>query len=64
MADWWKKYSVPSAAAMNPKPLSVSRLIVPFVFGAMSLIGVEQRTRTFTPLRARASESWEFSRLN
>jgi hypothetical protein len=29
--DWWKKYSVPSAAAMNPKPLSVFRLIVPVV---------------------------------
>jgi hypothetical protein len=36
-ADWWKKYSLPSPAAMNPKPLSLTRrLIVPFV-DAMSL---------------------------
>jgi hypothetical protein len=29
-ADWWKKYSVPSGAARNPKPLSlINRLIVP-----------------------------------
>ena len=33
-ADWWKKYSTPSGAAMKPKPLSVMRLIVPVV-GAM-----------------------------
>jgi hypothetical protein len=32
-ADRWKKYSVPSAAAMNPKPLSVIRLMVPLVGG-------------------------------
>lgn len=30
-AEWWKKYSVPSDAAMKPKPLSVMRLIVPVV---------------------------------
>ena len=31
-ADWWKKYSGPSPAAMNPNPLSLtSRLIVPCV---------------------------------
>ena len=30
-ADWWKKYSTPSGAAMKPKPLSVMRLIVPLV---------------------------------
>jgi hypothetical protein len=29
-ADWWKKYSLPSWAATNPKPLSLTiRLIVP-----------------------------------
>ena len=32
-ADRWKKYSVPSAAAMKPKPLSVIRLMVPLVGG-------------------------------
>ena len=36
-ADWWKKYSVPSGAAMKPKPLSVMRLIVP-VIAAIRLI--------------------------
>ena len=31
-ADWWKKYSVPSPAAMNPNPLSFTiRLIVPVI---------------------------------
>jgi hypothetical protein len=29
-AELWKKYSVPSGVAMKPKPLSVSRLMVPF----------------------------------
>src|SRR6185436_20448494 len=28
-AELWKKYSVPSGVAMKPKPLSVSRLMVP-----------------------------------
>jgi hypothetical protein len=31
-ADWWKKYSLPSEAATNPKPLSlIKRLTVPFI---------------------------------
>jgi hypothetical protein len=31
-ADWWKKYSLPSSAATNPKPLSLTiRLIVPVI---------------------------------
>jgi hypothetical protein len=31
-ADWWKKYSLPSWAATNPNPLSLTiRLIVPVI---------------------------------
>jgi hypothetical protein len=31
-ADWWKKYSLPSSAATNPNPFSLTmRLIVPFI---------------------------------
>src|SRR6201989_1188027 len=31
-ADWWKKYSEASPAAIKPKPFSLtSRLIVPFI---------------------------------
>jgi hypothetical protein len=30
-ADWWKKYSTPSGAAIKPNPRSVMRLITPVV---------------------------------
>src|SRR5262245_54188834 len=36
-ADWWKKYSLPSLAAIKPNPLSVKRLIVPFIVAIVSL---------------------------
>src|SRR5215212_6147197 len=36
-AELWKKYSFPSSARMNPKPLSLtSRLIVPFIDAILS----------------------------
>src|SRR5687767_13763263 len=49
-ADWWKKYSVPSAAAMNPKPLSVIRLIVPLVVAIVA--SFQLMSRGLTPIPA------------
>jgi hypothetical protein len=37
-AELWKKYSFPSSAAMNPKPLSLRRLIVPLSVAMVFLV--------------------------
>jgi hypothetical protein len=47
-ADWWKKYSLPSLAATNPKPFSLTnRLMVPFVDAAiLDLLGSAARSHS------------------